>query len=335
MKKIILTTMMTAVALSAVTPSSIPASAATKVKVKSGKLVNASTGKVVKGTIVYKKRLYKNGVLAKGTILHKNILYVNGKVKSGVVPYKKKFYKKGKLIGKNMYFLYKDKLYVNNKIAKGEKLYRVYGMDYYYKNGVLSDGTYKNNYYRYGELFFSGKVAKPYDMADNNVTYSTDGSTVTYTYRPYYSLNMKVNKSKVVVSPKATVKSAKVVNGAVEVTLSNVKKNTIYNLKIKEMKVEGYPLTFSTKFSGLPDGVKKYNFTELNAAYNTYKNMKPAELKKFLQSTEGKEITAQLAKGENYMKTFNYERLTAAQFAYDSVHTKLSELIEDASYDYE
>lgn len=43
MKKIILTTMMTAVALSAVAPSSIPASAAAKVKVQSVKLVNAST----------------------------------------------------------------------------------------------------------------------------------------------------------------------------------------------------------------------------------------------------------------------------------------------------
>lgn len=325
MKKIILTTMMTAVALSAVAPSSIPASAAAKVKVQSGKLVNASTGKVVKGTIVYKKRLYKNGVLAKGKVLHKNVLYVNGKIVSYPVQYKKKFYKKGKLIGKNVYFLYNDKLYVNGKIAKGEKIYNRY---YYYNNGVLSNGTYKNNYYQYGELFFSGKVAKPYDVDDNNITYSTDGSTVTYTYLPYYSLNMKVNKSKVVVSPKATVKSAKVVDGAVEVTLSNVKKNTVYDVKIKDMKVEGYPLTFSTKFSGLPDGVKKYNFTELNAAYNKYKNAKPAELKKFLQSTEGKALEKQFAKGETYFNSFNFNQLTPAQLAYYSVHEKLSDFFD-------
>lgn len=320
-------TIATAVTLSAVAPS-VSASAATTYKVKSGKLLHAKTGKVVTKTIVYKKQLYKNGKLAKGKILHKNVLYVNGKIDSDVVPYKNKFYKKGKLIGKNVYFLYKDKLYVNNKIAKGEKLYKVYGMDYYYKNGVLSNGTYKNNYYRYGELFFSGKVAKPYDMADNNVTYSTDGSTVTYRHRPYYSLNMQVNKSKVVVSPKATVKSAKVVDGGIEVTLSNVKKNTIYDLKIKDMKVEGYPLTFSTKFSGLPDGVKKYNFTELNAAYNTYKNAEPAELKKFLQSTEGKALEKQFAKGETYFNSFNFNQLTPAQLAYYSVHEKLSDFFD-------
>lgn len=324
MKKMVFATIATAVTLSAVAPS-VSASAATTYKVKSGKLLNAKTGKVVTKTIVYKKQLYKNGKLAKGKILHKNVLYVNGKIKSGVVPYKNKFYKKGKLIGKNVYFLYNDKLYVNGKIAKGEKIYNRY---YYYNNGVLSNGTYKNNYYQYGELFFSGKVAKPYDVADNNVTYSTDGSTVTYTYRPYYSLNMKVNKSKVVVSPKATVKSAKVVDGAVEVTLSNVKKNTVYDVKIKDMKVEGYPLTFSTKFSGLPDGVKKYNFTELNAAYNTYKNAKPAELKKFLQSTEGKALEKQFAKGETYFNSFNFNQLTPAQLAYYSVHEKLSDFFD-------
>lgn len=320
-------TIATAVALSAVTPS-VSASAATTYKVKSGKLLNAKTGKVVTKTIVYKKQLYKNGKLAKGKILHKNVLYVNGKIKSGVVQYKNKFYKKGKLIGKNVYFLYNDKLYVNGKIAKGEKIYRVYGMEYYYKNGVLSDGTYKNNYYRYGELSFLGKIENPYDMADNNVTYSTDGSTVTYRHLPYALFNMQVNKSKVVVSPKATVKSAKVVDGGIEVTLSNVKKNTIYDLKIKDMKVEGYPLTFSTKFSGLPDGVKKYNFTELQGTYNKYKNMKPAEMKKFLQTTEGKALKKQIAKSETYFKSFNFTKLTPAQLAYYSVYDKLSDLLD-------
>lgn len=324
MKKMVFATIATAVTLSAVAPS-VSASAATTYKVKSGKLLHAKTGKVVTKTIVYKKQLYKNGKLAKGKILHKNVLYVNGKIKSGVVQYKNKFYKKGKLIGKNVYFLYNDKLYVNGKIAKGKKIYNRY---YYYNNGVLSDGAYKNNYYRYGELFFSGEVENPYDMADNNVTYSTDGSTVTYRHHPYYSLNMQVNKSKVVVSPKATVKSAKVVNGGIEVTLSNVKKNTIYDLKIKDMKVEGYPLTFSTKFSGLPDGVKKYNFIELHAAYNKYKNAKPAEMKKFLQTTEGKALKKQIAKSETYFKSFNFTKLTPAQLAYYSIYEKLSDLLD-------
>ena len=332
MKKIILTTLATAVALSAVTPSNTPASAAVKVKVKSGKLVNASTGKVVTGAIVYNKQLYKNGVLAKGKVLHKNVLYVNGKIKGGAVQYKNKFYKKGKLIGKNVYFEYEGKLYINNKVAKGETVYN----HTYYKDGEVDTGSYKNNIYKFGELVFEGNTKNPYERYVQNVTYSTNGSTATYEYIGYYTFEFKFNKSKIIVSPKATVKSVKVTeDGVLKIILSNVKKNTVYNVQVKDLKVGGYPLTFSTKISGLPDGVNKYNFTELNAAYNKHKNAKKADLKKLLKTAEGKEITKQLAKGDKYMKTFNYKKLTAAQFAYYSVHEKLSGLISSASYDYE
>ena len=69
------------------------ASAATTYKVQSGKLVNAKTGKVIKGLKVYKSKLYNNGKKVKGYKIYSKKLYKDGSLFSG--SYKKVYYVAG------------------------------------------------------------------------------------------------------------------------------------------------------------------------------------------------------------------------------------------------
>jgi trimeric autotransporter adhesin len=112
----------TSVVATAVAPS---ASAATTYKIKSGKLVNAKTGKVIKGYKTYKSVLYKDGKKYTG-------------LRSG------KYYKAGVLA---------TGTYKGVKYKKGAKFTGVSTNGKFYKNGVLGTGTYKNVKYKKGVEF--------------------------------------------------------------------------------------------------------------------------------------------------------------------------------------
>lgn len=133
----------TAVALilgaSVVTSAVVPtdASAASKYKIKSGKLVVAKTGKTAAGYVTYKKTLYKSG--KKYTGLKSKIYYKSGKKATGT--YKGAYYKTG--AKKVTTGTYNKAYYVKGvkKVATG--LYA----SKYYKEGKLATGTYKSTYY--------------------------------------------------------------------------------------------------------------------------------------------------------------------------------------------
>ncbi|MGE7624568.1 hypothetical protein ACQKMD_16385 [Viridibacillus sp. NPDC096237] len=116
------------------------AKSSTSVKVSNGKLVNKSTGKVVKGYKTYNKALYKDG--KKFTGLYKKTYYKAGKKATGT--YKSVYYKAGKAFTG-----------VTNKT--------------YYKAGKKATGTYKNVYYKTGKAY-TGVVNKTYYKAGKKAT---------------------------------------------------------------------------------------------------------------------------------------------------------------------
>ncbi|WP_010302306.1 hypothetical protein [Kurthia senegalensis] len=115
------------------------ASAATTYKLKSGKLVNAKTGKVVKGYKVYKSTLYKDGKKAKGYVTFNKVLYKDGKKFTGLRS--AKYYKAGKLATGT----FKGVYYKTGKKFTGLK------SGVYYKAGVKGTGLYKSVYYKNGK----------------------------------------------------------------------------------------------------------------------------------------------------------------------------------------
>lgn len=135
-----------------------PALAAESYKVKSGKLVNAKTNKVVKGYKLHKNILYKDGKRTTGNVVYKNVLYSNGKKATGTKLYKKVLYVAGKK--PTGYKTYKSVLYYKgttftgtrgNKYYKAGKTYTgfrtISAQKVYYKSGVRYTGVYKNNFY--------------------------------------------------------------------------------------------------------------------------------------------------------------------------------------------
>lgn len=98
--------------------STTDTSAATNYKVKNQKLVYKKDGKTVKGTHVFKRVLYKNGVVAKGYTLYgkgqKATLYKNGRVAKGLVKYRSTYYVSGKIANET----YKGITYKKGKILK-------------------------------------------------------------------------------------------------------------------------------------------------------------------------------------------------------------------------
>lgn len=141
------------VVTAAVVPGATDASAASKYKVSNGKLLNAKTGKAVKGYVVYKSKLYYNGKVKKGykTVgTGKSIkLYYNGTLKKGY-----KTARDNKL------------LFFNGKLKKGYKT--ALSGEYLYKNGFLNKG-----YKVYGDvdkspvLYYNGKLKSGYKTANN------------------------------------------------------------------------------------------------------------------------------------------------------------------------
>lgn len=147
----------------AITPS-LAANAATTYKVKSGKLVNAKTKKVVKGYKVYKGSLYYNGKKKTAYTLHKGTLYYKGKKATGNKLYKGTLYSKGKKSTATV--TYGGKLYVKGKLATGYKAhkgtlyykgkkymgYKSLGSVLYYKATAFT-GEYNAKYYSKGKAF--------------------------------------------------------------------------------------------------------------------------------------------------------------------------------------
>ena len=138
------------------------ASAATTYKLKSGKLVNAKTGKVVKGYKVYKSTLYKDGKKAKGYVTSGKVLYKNGKKFTGLRS--AKYYKAGKVATGT----YKGVYYKTGKKFTGLK------SGVYYKSGVKGTGSYKSVYYKNGKKH-TGLVGATYYKAGKKGTGSYKG----------------------------------------------------------------------------------------------------------------------------------------------------------------
>ena len=158
------------------------ASAASKYKIKSGKLVYAKSGKVVKGYVTYKSTVYKNGSKLTGlkgktyykagkkaTGTYKGAYYVKGVKKVTTGTYNKAYYVKG--VKKVSTGLYASKYYKDGKVATGT--YK----GAYYVNGVkkVTTGTYNGAYYVAGkkvvstglykdQLYVSGKLNKGYKL---------------------------------------------------------------------------------------------------------------------------------------------------------------------------
>ncbi|WP_010286903.1 immunoglobulin-like domain-containing protein [Kurthia massiliensis] len=153
----------TSVVATAVAPS---ASAATTYKIKSGKLVNAKTGKVVKGFKTFKKVLYKNGkkytgtrsgkyykkgVLSTGT--YKGVKYQKGLKFTGISKADGKFYKNG-VVGTGTY--------KGVKYKKGVEFTGVSTNGKYYEDGVLFTGVKEDKKYVDGVLFTGTEDGKKY-----------------------------------------------------------------------------------------------------------------------------------------------------------------------------
>ena len=138
------------------------ASAATTYKLKSGKLVNAKTGKVVKGYKVYKSTLYKDGKKAKGYVTSGKVLYKDGKKHTGLRS--AKYYKAGKLATGT----FKGVYYKTGKKFTGLK------SGVYYKAGVKGTGSYKSVYYKNGKKH-TGLVGATYYKAGKKGTGSYKG----------------------------------------------------------------------------------------------------------------------------------------------------------------
>ncbi|MFJ8264274.1 hypothetical protein ACIQ4I_20410 [Rummeliibacillus sp. NPDC094406] len=195
----------TSIITTAVVAADTTASAQTTYKVSKGKLVNAKTGKAVKGYVVYKSTLYYNGTVKKG---YKTVgtgssmkLYNNGKLVKG---YKtagsgssiKLFYngslKKGyktaaKGSADKYYLFYNGTLKKGYKTAgNGERLYKdgrldngyeVYGdvdkNPSLYYNGYLKEGYKTAN--KSTLLFYNGKLKEGYKTAKNDTVLYKEG----------------------------------------------------------------------------------------------------------------------------------------------------------------
>ncbi|MFF3100934.1 pectate lyase-like adhesive domain-containing protein [Viridibacillus arvi] len=144
------------------TPNNVEA--ASNYKVSNGKLISKTTGKSVKGTKIYKGKVYKNGKLLNG--LKSGVYYNKGKKASGT--YKGKYYSKGKVysgVKSGIYYksgtkatgTYKNKYYSKGKVYTGLK------SGIYYKNGAKGTGTHKGKYYETGKVL-SGLQSKSGDL---------------------------------------------------------------------------------------------------------------------------------------------------------------------------
>ncbi|AMA64367.1 hypothetical protein ASO14_2484 [Kurthia sp. 11kri321] len=158
------------------------ASAASKYKIKSGKLVYAKSGKVVKGYVTYKSTVYKNGSKLTGlkgktyykagkkaTGTYKGAYYVKGAKKVTTGTYNKAYYVKG--VKKVSTGLYASKYYKDGKLATG-----TYKGAYYVKGlKKVTTGTYNGAYYVKGKkvvstglyadkLYVAGKLNKGYKL---------------------------------------------------------------------------------------------------------------------------------------------------------------------------
>lgn len=127
-----------------ITNHTIEVYAKTTYIVVKGKLVNASTKKVIKGYAVYNNKLYYNGSLKMGYTVYSNKLYYNGSLKKGYALYSNKLYYDGGL--KKGYAMYSNKLYCNGSLQSGYITYN----SKLYRNGILFTGTYNSLYYKSG-----------------------------------------------------------------------------------------------------------------------------------------------------------------------------------------
>ena len=143
-----------------------------------GELVTLSTGKIVKGYKVYKKRLYKDGLLAKGRVKYgtgDNLrLYHNGFLQSGLYFTKdnKYAFKNGSLI-KGIYV--RDGLYQKHMTYTDGRITSLIEMkdNKLYENGKLKKGDFVmvddigNEYDTVDDLFYfhNGVLAKDFVCA--------------------------------------------------------------------------------------------------------------------------------------------------------------------------
>ncbi|WP_010286948.1 hypothetical protein [Kurthia massiliensis] len=167
MDKILKSAIAVAVGVSTISVTVGTVSAAEKYVVKKGKLVNAKTGKTVKGYVVYKGKLYKNGkknkgyaLVGKGSSLK---LYYNTSLKKGykTASNAKYLFKDGKLVkgfkqaGKN------QRLYKNGVLTTGYKVYQAKDETLYlYYTGQLKQGLKTATYNAQTLLFKDGVIAK-------------------------------------------------------------------------------------------------------------------------------------------------------------------------------
>lgn len=168
------------VVTAAVVPGATTASAASKYKVSNGKLVNAKTGKVVKGYVVFKSKLYYNGKLKKG---YKTVgsgktikLYYNGSLKKG---YKTANNKKLLFFNGSLKKGYKtagegERLYKDGYLDKGYEVYGDIDKDpSLYYNGYLKSGYKTAN--NATLLFYNGKLKEGYKTAKEGTVLYKDG----------------------------------------------------------------------------------------------------------------------------------------------------------------
>ncbi|GEL04678.1 hypothetical protein [Rummeliibacillus stabekisii] len=168
------------VVTAAVVPGATTASAASKYKVSNGKLVNAKTGKVVKGYVVFKSKLYYNGKLKKG---YKTVgsgktikLYYNGKLKEG---YKTARNNKLLFFNGSLKKGYKtagngERLYKDGHLDKGYEVYGDVDKDpSLYYNGYLKSGYKTAN--NATLLFYNGKLKSGYKTAKEGTVLYKEG----------------------------------------------------------------------------------------------------------------------------------------------------------------
>ncbi|AMX00966.1 Ig-like domain-containing protein [Rummeliibacillus stabekisii] len=168
------------VVTAAVVPGATTASAASKYKVSNGQLVNAKTGKVVKGYVVFKSKLYYNGKLKKG---YKTVgsgktikLYYNGKLKEG---YKTARNNKLLFFNGSLKKGYKtagngERLYKDGHLDKGYEVYGDVDKDpSLYYNGYLKSGYKTAN--NATLLFYNGKLKSGYKTAKEGTVLYKEG----------------------------------------------------------------------------------------------------------------------------------------------------------------
>lgn len=124
------------------------------VKIKGTKLVYKSNGKVVKGFVKFKKKVYKNGYIYTG--LKDKTYYKRGVKGNGI--YKKKMYQKGKIftgVVKDTYYKkgVKASGTVAGKVYEKGALFSGVRRDVVYEAGVPLNGTKDNVFYQNGTVY--------------------------------------------------------------------------------------------------------------------------------------------------------------------------------------